>query len=161
MRHLSHLLCDRCRILKPDSARLTRREREILHAVFALGNRASAEDIRNRLLDPPSSSSVRVMLTRLEHKGVLKHVQDGPRYLYSASVPPTSAKASALRHCIDTFFGGSLMQTATALVRQESWTTEELDKLKAEIERARNVKERRCSTTSCCGGQSVRPKSSR
>ena len=33
--------------------RLTRREREIVNAVFALGNRASVEDIRSRLDTPP------------------------------------------------------------------------------------------------------------
>jgi hypothetical protein len=48
---------------------LTRREREIMNALFALGNRASAEAIRVRLTDPPSDSSVRVMLARLEKKG--------------------------------------------------------------------------------------------
>ena len=30
----------------PTSARVTRREREILNVVFALGNRASADEIR-------------------------------------------------------------------------------------------------------------------
>jgi len=43
---------------------LTRREREIMQAIFALNNRASAEEIRSRLSDPPSDSSVRVMLRR-------------------------------------------------------------------------------------------------
>ena len=56
---------------------LTRREREIMDAVFALGNRASAEDIRARLTDPPGDSSVRVMLARLEKKACLKHELDG------------------------------------------------------------------------------------
>jgi predicted transcriptional regulator len=54
------------------SERLTRREREITHAVFALGNRPSAEEIRARLTNPPSDSAVRVMLARLEKKGALK-----------------------------------------------------------------------------------------
>ena len=52
-------------------AALTRREREIMNAVFAQDNRASAEDIRARLTNPPSDSSVRVMLARLEKKGYL------------------------------------------------------------------------------------------
>jgi hypothetical protein len=47
-----------------------------LNAVFALGNRASAEDIRARLTHPPSSSSVRVVLDRLEAKGYLKPKDD-------------------------------------------------------------------------------------
>src|SRR5262245_59650262 len=62
---------------QPD--RLTRREREIVNAIFALGNRASAEEIRARLSHPPTDSSVRVMLARLERKGVLKHDVAGPK----------------------------------------------------------------------------------
>ena len=67
---------------------LTRREREIMNAVFALGNRASADDVRTRLTSPPGDSSVRVMLARLEKKGDLKHRQDGSRYIYSATIAP-------------------------------------------------------------------------
>src|SRR5687767_3840579 len=51
---------------------LPRREREIMNALFALGNRATAEEIRARLADPPTGSSVRVMLARLEKKGQLR-----------------------------------------------------------------------------------------
>ena len=69
---------------------LARREREIMNAVFALGNRASAEEIRAHLTTPPSDSSVRVMLARLEKKGYLKHQQDGLRYLYSATISPAA-----------------------------------------------------------------------
>ena len=68
---------------KADSALLTRREREIMNAVFALGNRALVDDIRARLTNPPSDSAVRAMLVRLENKGFLKHQYDGPRYVYS------------------------------------------------------------------------------
>jgi len=58
--------------LQNNAERLTRREREIMNAIFALGNRASAEEIRSRMVNPPSYSSVRVMLTRLEKKGYVK-----------------------------------------------------------------------------------------
>jgi len=128
---------------KADNARLTRREREIMNAVFALGNRASAENIRARLTDPPSDSSVRVMLARLEKKGFLKHQQDGLRYLYSATTSPAAAKRSALQQYLQTFFGGSLKQMMTALVTEASWTEEELDALQAEIDRARAQKDRK------------------
>lgn len=114
---------------------LTLREREIMNAVFALGNRASAEDIRARLNNPPSDSSVRVMLARLEKKGALKHQQEGLRYLYSATVSRAVAKRSALQQYLQTFFGGSLTQMMTALVSESSWTDDELDALKAQIER--------------------------
>ncbi len=128
---------------KPDprAERLTRREREIMNAVFALGNRASAEEIRARLASAPGDSAVRVMLTRLEKKGFLKHRQEGLRYLYTATISPSSARRQALRRYLETFFGGSAKQMMTALVSEAHWTEEELHALKAEIDRVR--KERR------------------
>jgi predicted transcriptional regulator len=122
---------------RPATERLTRREREIMNAVFALENRASAEDVRAKLTAPPSDSSVRVMLARLERKGFLRHQQDGLRYIYSATISPAVAKRTALQQYLHTFFGGSLRQMMTALVREGSWDDEDLDALKAEIERAR------------------------
>src|SRR5437588_5409103 len=122
--------------------RLTRREREIMNAVFALGNRASAEAIRARLTSPPSDSSVRVMLARLEKKGYLKHQQDGLRYLYSATISPAAAKRTALQQYVQTFFGGSLRQMMTALVTEASWSDDELDALKNEIDRVRKERKK-------------------
>jgi len=128
---------------KNAAERLTRREREIMNAVFALENRASADNIRERLTNPPTDSSVRVMLARLEKKGFLKHRQEGLRYIYSATTSPAVAKRTALRQYLQTFFGGSLRQMMVSLVGEASWTDEELDALKGEIDRVR--KERRDS----------------
>jgi predicted transcriptional regulator len=119
---------------------LSRREREIMNALFALGNRATAEEIRVRLADPPTGSSVRVMLARLEKKGHLRHAVDGLRFVYSATESPDKAKRTALRRYVQTFFGGSLAQMVASLVRQESWTEKELEELAAEIQRARKEK---------------------
>ena len=123
---------------------LTRREREIMNAVFALGNSASAEQIRARLTNPPSDSSVRVMLARLEKKGALKHEQDGQRYLYSATISQAAAKRTALQQYVHTFFGGSLKQMATALVTEASWSDDDLAVLRAAIDRVR--KERKAKS---------------
>jgi BlaI family penicillinase repressor len=126
---------------RPDH--LTRREREIVNALFALGNRASAEEIRSRLSSPPSDSSVRVMLARLERKGVLKHQAEGLKYLYSATTPPAVAKKTALQQYLQTFFGGSLTRMMTALVAESSFSEDELDALKAEIDKARKERKAR------------------
>jgi BlaI family transcriptional regulator, penicillinase repressor len=127
---------------KPPDDKLTRREREIMNAVFALANRATAEDIRARLSDPPSYSAVRAMLVRLEKKGYVRHYDDGVRYVYQATTSHSAARRAALRQYLRVFFGGSLGQMMTALVRQEEWTDEELDALRAEIEQARNGRKR-------------------
>ena len=123
--------------MSQDMSRLTRREREIMNAVFAQGNRASAEDIRARLTDSPSDSTVRVMLARLEKKGYLRHQKDGVRYLYSATISPAAAKRKALQQYVHTFFGGSWRQMMTALISDASWTDEDLAALRSEIDQLR------------------------
>ena len=92
--------------------RLTRREREIMDAIFALGNQASVEDIRTRLIDSPSYSATRTMVTRLEEKGFVRHEADGNRYLYSATTSHAVAKRAALQQYLRTFFEGSLRRSA-------------------------------------------------
>ena len=116
-----------------------------MNALFALGNRASAEDIRARLTSPPGDSAVRVMLARLEKKGFLKHREEGLRYIYSANISPAAAKRTALQQYLQTFFGGSLKQMMTALVSEASWTDDELDALKDEIDRVRKEREKQSS----------------
>jgi predicted transcriptional regulator len=114
-----------------------------MNALFALGNRASAEAIRTRLADPPSDSSVRVMLARLEKQGYLKHQQDGLRYRYSATISPAVAKRTALQQYVQTFFGGSLTRMMTAFVADGSWSDDDLDKLRAEIDRVRKERKQK------------------
>jgi BlaI family transcriptional regulator, penicillinase repressor len=124
----------------PPADRLSRREREIMNVLFALKNKASAEDIRARLTNPPSYSAVRAMLVRLEKKGYVRHQEDGLRYVYSATTTYAAARRAALQQYVRTFFEGSLGQMMTALVRNEAWTDKELDALRDEIERARTAR---------------------
>ena len=121
---------------------LTRRERELMNAVFALGNRAALDDIRGRLLNPPSVSAVRVMLARLERKGLLTHDQDGVRHVFSATMAPAMAKRTALQQYVQTFFSGSLHKLVTALVRDDSWTDDELRQIRTEIDRVRKERKK-------------------
>lgn len=94
---------------------LGRRERQIMDAVYRLGQ-ATAAEVRAELADPPSYSAVRAMLRLLEEKGLLKHEQDGLRYVYRPTVAPEQARRSALKHLVHTFFGGSPEEAMTALL---------------------------------------------
>jgi BlaI family penicillinase repressor len=122
---------------KTPPEKLTRREREIMNILFALGNRASAEDIRGRLTHSPSYSAVRTMLARLEQKGFVRHSQEALRYIYSATTSQAAARRAALGQYLRVFFGGSRARLLTALLRQEAWTEAELEDLESEIERIR------------------------
>ena len=129
-------------MVSPPHEKLTRREREIMDALFALGDRASAEEIRAQLSDPPGYSAVRAMLAKLEAKGYVRHREEGLRYVYTPTKSRTSAQRLALHKLVRVFFGGSPSQTVTALLKQETWTDDELDALRAEIEQVRKDRRR-------------------
>jgi BlaI family penicillinase repressor len=117
---------------------LSRRERQIVDALYKLG-RASAAEVRAELLDPPSYSAVRALLRILEDKGHVRHEQDGPRYVYAPTVARDSAKRSAMRHLLHTFFDGSAAQAMSALldVSSSRLSDSELDRLERLIDEAR------------------------
>ena len=91
------------------------------------------------LPDPPSYSAVRAMLRILEEKGHVRHEQDGPRYVYRPTLARDSAKRSAMRHMLQTFFDGSAEQAISALLDGSSakLSDAELDRLARMIDQAR------------------------
>lgn len=83
--------------------------------VLYRAGRATAADVRAQIADPPSYSAVRTLLGILEQKGHVRHERDGVRYVYVPKVAPATAQRSALKHLIDTFFGGSASRGMAAL----------------------------------------------
>jgi predicted transcriptional regulator len=94
---------------------LTRRERHIMDILFRLG-RATAEEVMHAMPGEPSYSTVRTQLRVLEEKGHVRHEEDGRRYIYMPAVARSTARRSALRHVVDTFFDGSVEKVVAALL---------------------------------------------
>lgn len=117
---------------------LSRRERQILDILYAR-ERATAAEILDSLPDPPSYSTTRALLRVLEQKGHVRHEEDGPRYVFFPRVSRERASVTALRHVLKTFFDGSAVAAATALVdgSASKLSAKDLDRLEALIERAR------------------------
>jgi BlaI family penicillinase repressor len=101
-------------VAKSPSTHLSKRERQIMDVLYRAG-RATAADVRAGLPDPPSYSAVRTLLRILEEKGHVRHEPDGVRYVYVPRVGAAIAQRSALKHLIDTFFGGSASRGMAAL----------------------------------------------
>jgi BlaI family transcriptional regulator, penicillinase repressor len=118
--------------------KLSRRERQILDVLYRLG-RATAAEVHQALPDPPGYSAVRAMLRVLEEKKHIRHEEKDLRYVFMPVVPREKARRSAVRHVLDTFFDGSPEQAVATLldVSGRDLTTEELDRLAALIEKAR------------------------
>ena len=117
---------------------LSRRERQIMDIVYRRGE-ATAAQILAEMSDPPSYSAIRALLRILVDKEHLQHREDGPRYVYSPTVSRQKARSKALSKLVDTFFDGSALKAASALLgsSQRKLTKEELDELTAQIESAR------------------------
>jgi predicted transcriptional regulator len=82
---------------------------------------------------------VRALLRVLEEKGHLRHHQDGPRYVFSPTVPRDEARRSALRHLVATFFEDSTEKAVAALLdsSETSLSQGELDRIARLVEEAR------------------------
>lgn len=119
-------------------AKLPRREREIMDALFQHGE-ATVTDVMESMPDPPSYSAVRATLRVLEDKGLVKHKQDGPRYVYMPAISTEKAGFAALKHLVQTFFDGSAEQALVALVQMSdaNLSAAELDRLSDRISKAR------------------------
>ena len=116
---------------------LGKRERQIVEAVYQLGEGAVAE-VRDELSEPPSYSSVRAMLGVLVRKGVLKSRRDGNRYLYRPAVPKEKARRSVLQNLLSTFFAGRASEAMAALLEvSDELSSEELDRIADLVEQAR------------------------
>jgi BlaI family penicillinase repressor len=117
---------------------VSRRERQILDVLYAR-ERATAAEIQTALPEAPSYSAVRALLRILEAKKYVRHEQDGPRYVYVPIIGRDSAKRSALRHIVRTFFDGSTEQAMAALLDVSSarLSDAELERLSTLIDKAR------------------------
>lgn len=114
------------------------RERQIMDAIYQLGEGSVAE-VLARLPDPPSYSAVRTMIRVLEKKGHLTHRQDGTRYVYRPARSPETAKRSALKHLVQTFFSGSATDAVAALLSSSAarLSDDEVARLEELIRQAR------------------------
>jgi BlaI family transcriptional regulator, penicillinase repressor len=100
---------------KDTHSNLSRRERQIMDILYQRG-RASAGEIHQALPDAPTYSAVRAKLRVLEEKGHVRHEEESLHYVYLPTMARETARRSALRHMVSTFFGGSVEQTVAALL---------------------------------------------
>ena len=116
---------------------LPRRERELFELLCSLGE-ASAGTLRAAMSDPPSDSAVRTLLSRLKARGLVSHRSDNQTYIYAPAQPTGHVAAGALDRLVQTFFGGSAVRAATALLGSDKpLSPQELDSLQKLIDQAK------------------------
>jgi len=121
--------------------KLPPRERQIVNLLYEQGEMAVA-DICDSLPENPSGSAVRTMLKRLEEKGFVRRTESDRGFLYSPVLSDSVARKTALSDVVTTFFNGSPVGAASALLgMSDRLDTSELDALEAMISKARAAKE--------------------
>lgn len=129
---------------RTDIPQLSKRERQIMDAIYRLG-RATAAEVREELPDAPTYTTVRGLLRILERKGHLRHGEDGTRFVYSPSLPRQRAGASILSHIVRTFFDGSAAKAMAAMLgsSERSVNAAELERLSDLVRRERQKVKKR------------------
>ena len=124
--------------MKTKHAALSRRERQIMDILYR-NESATAATVMENLEDPPSYSAVRALLRILEQKGHVRHEERAGKYVFMPTMRRDTAKRSALRHLVQTFFGGSTEDAVAALLDSTSsiLSESELDRLQRLIDKAR------------------------
>jgi predicted transcriptional regulator len=119
-------------------AAFSRREREIMDALYKLG-KASAAQILEEIPNPPTYTAIRTLLTILENKGHVRHKTDGTRYIYEPAVAREQMGRRAIDSVLQTFFDNSVERAVTALLTRKDadLSGEDLDRLAHLIDKAR------------------------
>ena len=121
----------------PQPSELSRRERQIMDAVFALGE-ATVNQVVESIPSPPTTMAVRRMMHILEEKGHLRRRKGGREVIYVPRQARDKAGRRAFQQVLETFFGGSLEEALAAHLhsRKDRVSADERKRLIALIEKA-------------------------
>ena len=113
-------------------------------AILYQRGRATGAEIHEALPDAQTYSAVRAKLRVLEEKGHIRHEEESLRYVYVPVVTRDTARKSALRHMVSTFFAGSVEETVAALLDLSAANLEpkDLERIAGMIESAKNKENR-------------------
>jgi predicted transcriptional regulator len=124
-------------LIMPEASELSRRERQIMDAVFALGE-ATVNQVALAIPSPPTVMAVRRLMHILEEKGHLKRRESGREVIYVPCQPKNQAGRRAFARVLETFFGGSLEEALAAHLhaRKDQVSADERERLIALIQKA-------------------------
>lgn len=98
---------------------LTRRESEIMDALYKLG-KATGADVLDRLPEKRSSSTVHAQLRVLEEQQQVRHEKQDLKYIYAPIVPREVARLLPFAMSWTFFFNGSTENLIAALMAESS-----------------------------------------
>lgn len=124
--------------MSEEKSDLSRRERQIMEALYRLG-RASAIEIRDAMASPPTYTAVRTHLALLQDKGHIRHERQGAKHIYEPVVPRDEMAKNVIAGVIENFFGGSVERVVATLIEPGTGAVsdDQLERLSKLIQQAR------------------------
>ena len=133
------------------SKTLTDGELRIMDVVWRLGS-ASVQEVTDALAKPTlrkgagaqrklAYNTVQTMLGILAEKGYLKRHKEGRAFVYQPLVSRMAARAEAVAHLTQSFFGGSKAELLHSLVEQEPIDAAEIEELRLLLQKHRVISE--------------------
>lgn len=121
--------------------RLTERESDVMEVLWQRGPSTVAE-VQAALADTLAYTTVLTILRLLEEKGHVGHSEEGRAHRFHPLVEREAAGRSALRRLTERLFSGSPELLLTRLVEDESLSPEELERIRALLDRRLSEEDR-------------------
>ena len=120
---------------------LTPAQGEIMEIIWERGE-VSASEVRRVLARTRkvARNTVRTLLERMEEKGWITHREDGRTFLYSAAQPRQVTIGQKVQQVVETVCGGSAEALVTALLDYRGLNSQELERIRQMLARARATK---------------------
>ena len=115
---------------------LSRFELQCLRKLWNCGE-ATVRDIHDALDDPPSYSTVRKIVERLEEKGAIERVRkDDKAWVYRSAVSPSAMLGKEVRRFLDAAFDGAAAPLVAQLADMNEVTLEDIRALEQHVSRS-------------------------
>ena len=117
---------------------LTEAELRLMKILWRRGESAVTDLVSALPEDEPLAyNSVLTTIRILEQKGYVEHRQEGRAFVYRPAIAEDEASRSEVRNVLGRFFGNSREQLVLSLLGDDEISSEELQRLKDAIRRAR------------------------
>jgi predicted transcriptional regulator len=107
----------------------TDREADVMHVLWEHGP-SVVNEVKDKLMDDLAYTTVLTILRTLEHKGYVKHEEEGRVHRYYAAVKQDAARRSALQHLTGKLFKGSAELLFTHLVSDKKLSAEQIQRMR-------------------------------
>lgn len=115
---------------------MSRFELQCLRKLWNRGE-ATVRDVHGDLDDPPSYSTVRKIVERLEEKGAIERVRKSDKaWVYRSTVSPSAMLGKEVRRFLDAAFDGAAAPLVAQLADMNEVTLEDIRELERHVARS-------------------------